>query len=813
MRFSINPFTELLDIVSMTGSGAPPIETISGNSGGAVGPNPITFNLDLLGDNTTGINVVGNAGTFTLTIEGIPSSSTQVGTTRYATNPEAAAQTLTTVALTPSNITSLFSVHPLPASQGGTGLSSPAAHQLMVTEGSSAFTLLGVAGNGQIPIGSIGSDPVLNTITAGAGISIVDGPGTITISTAGSGTLNTITGDVGGPLSPTLGNINIFSAVTAAGSIPIRTSGAASTLTIDIQKSQAIAASDATKVGLAAFNSADFTVDANGFVSSSGTGLMNTLTGNSGGAIAPVAGNINTVGTGSITIAGAGNTLTTQLTGLTNHSLLVGAGTATITNLGVATNGQLPIGSTGADPVLAVLTPGTGISITNGAGSITIASAASVATTYTEDSGTAIPALNNLNVLGTAAQGISTSGAGSTITITAANATAVQKGVASFNSTEFTVTAGAVASNAITVTSGANITATASWNLGGAASIAVSGTTNHSLQLGNVGGSLTSLGVATNGQLPIGSTGADPVLAALTAGTGISITNGAGSITIATNGSSTINTLTGNTGGAISPSAGNINTLGTGSITIAGSGSTLTTQLTGLTNHAVLVGAGTATITNVGPTATAGQILQSAGSLADPAFSTATYPASTTINQILYSSAANVVSGLATNNRSVLTTTTAQAPVWIVINDGQLIIGSSAGNPAAANLTAGTGIAITNASNSITISSVSAGFAWSDTSGAFAAVAQNGYFITATSTATLPASPSEGDTIIFVVDTTQILTIQANTGQLIRIGSTISAAAGTATSNARGDSIVIVYRSTGTTWFARGAPEGIWTVT
>ena len=101
-----------------------------------------------------------------------------------------------------------------------------------------------------------------------------------------------------------------------------------------------------------------------------------TITGNSGGAVPPnAAGNINTLGTGSITVVGSPgtNTLTTQLTGLTNHSLLVGAGTATITNLGVATNGQIPIGSTGADPVLATITAGTNVSVTNGAGSITIA--------------------------------------------------------------------------------------------------------------------------------------------------------------------------------------------------------------------------------------------------------------------------------------------------------------------------------------------------------------------------------------------------------------------------------------------------------
>lgn len=58
---------------------------------------------------------------------------------------------------------------------------------------------------------------------------------------------------------------------------------------------------------------------------------------------------------------------------VTQHSLLIGgANTHTINNVGVATNGQLPIGSTGADPVLATLTAGTGVSITNAAGSITI---------------------------------------------------------------------------------------------------------------------------------------------------------------------------------------------------------------------------------------------------------------------------------------------------------------------------------------------------------------------------------------------------------------------------------------------------------
>lgn len=60
-------------------------------------------------------------------------------------------------------------------------------------------------------------------------------------------------------------------------------------------------------------------------------------------------------------------------------------------------------------------------------------------------------------------------------------------------------------------------------------------------------------------------------------------------------------------------------------------------------------------------TATARQMLQS-GSSAAPAWSTATWPATTTINQILYSSAANTVTGLATANGGVLNTSSTGVP-------------------------------------------------------------------------------------------------------------------------------------------------------
>ena len=81
---------------------------------------------------------------------------------------------------------------------------------------------------------------------------------------------------------------------------------------------------------------------------------------------------------------------------LTQHSLLLGSSTNhTISNLGVATNGQLPIGSTGADPTLATLTAGTGVSISNGAGSITINAVGSGMTWTVVSGATQAIAVNN----------------------------------------------------------------------------------------------------------------------------------------------------------------------------------------------------------------------------------------------------------------------------------------------------------------------------------------------------------------------------------------------------------------------------------
>ena len=77
--------------------------------------------------------------------------------------------------------------------------------------------------------------------------------------------------------------------------------------------------------------------------------------------------------TGTLPVANGG----TGATSITANSLVLGNGTGAFSALGAATNGQLVIGRTGLSPLLATLTAGTNISITNGAGSITIAASLS----------------------------------------------------------------------------------------------------------------------------------------------------------------------------------------------------------------------------------------------------------------------------------------------------------------------------------------------------------------------------------------------------------------------------------------------------
>ncbi len=108
-------------------------------------------------------------------------------------------------------------------------------------------------------------------------------------------------------------------------------------------------------------------------------------------------------------------------------------------------------------------------------------------------------------------------------------------------------------------------------------------------------------------------------------------------------------------------------------------------------------------------TATAQQIVLS-GSSSAPSWSTATYPSTTTANQLLYSSSNNVVGGLSTTGSACLVTNSSGVPSWSSsMTNGQVIIGSTSGTPTAATLTAGTNVTITNGPGSITINSTAGG--------------------------------------------------------------------------------------------------------
>lgn len=241
----------------------------------------------------------------------------------------------------------------------------------------------------------------------------------------------------------------------------------------------------------------------------------------------------------------------------------------------------------------------------------------------------------------------------------------------------------------------------------------IPGLANYGVAYANATGFLTSTAAPTNGQLLIGSTGGAPVLGSV-AGTSnqLTMTPGAGSITLSLagphnfatqtlngvlygNGTSAVaataqgasgTVLHGNGGvpGFSSVVSADINITGTTcanqavtAISSAAAGtcssisdSFLTGQVGlahGGTNASLaasnggIIYSGASAFAVLAGVPTSGQILES-GSNAAPSWSTATYPATTTINQLLYSSAANTLTGLATANNAVLVTSAVGVP-------------------------------------------------------------------------------------------------------------------------------------------------------
>lgn len=357
---------------------------------------------------------------------------------------------------------------PIIVAEGGTGALTLTNHGVLLGQGTNAIVATAVGTNGQVLTGVTASDPVWAS------------PAASSIS---------ITGDSGGAL--------VGAAFTFTGGVTGLTfSGAGSTETLTGTLAIANGGTNATSMavtdGTVYFDGTRLVTTATGssgqFLRSSGAGVAPayatlpassiSITGDSGGALTGAAFTF-TGGTTGLTFSGSGTTET--LTGtlvvsnggtgratLTNHGVLVGAGTTAITQLAVGTTGQVLTGVTGSDPVFAA-PAASSISITGDSGGALTGSA------FTFTGGTT---------------GLTFSGATTTETLT----------------------------GTLVVANGGTGRATL---------------TNHGVLVGASTTAITQLAVGTNGQVLIGSTGADPVFASLTStGGSITYTTGAGTLNL-----------------------------------------------------------------------------------------------------------------------------------------------------------------------------------------------------------------------------------------------------------------------------------------
>jgi len=413
---------------------------------------------------------------------------------------------------------------------------------------------------GDLPIGTGGSPAILvgNITSPGGSITVGYSSPDITIDVAGGGTaveqvtVDNSTAPGTNPVLPLAGNITITGGQRANASLAnvIQThSHSANAFTVEIQRAAAAAAADVTQNGVAHFDSAAFDVDANGFVQLNGGAVaIQTINGDSGS----VAGN---------TVSFKANTSN----GVAGATVTFAASTATEMNLKV-TDAFLNtlVGQLSGNALLA--TPG---AANHGFGYSTLHNLT------TGTSNTAI-GYSSLSSLTTGSQNVGvghgTLGSGVAITDNTAVGYTANTGVTSG------IQNTSVGSQALlTITTGRNNTA-----IGYQGGRFLSTSDSSNILIGNTGTA------GDNNKIIIGTQGSGngQQNTCFIAGiTGVAVSN-LNLVTINTStgqlGSSATSgfgqTITGDSGGALSPTTGNWNIVGLSGSKTSGSGSTLTVK-------------------------------------------------------------------------------------------------------------------------------------------------------------------------------------------------------------------------------------------
>ena len=340
-------------------------------------------------------------------------------------------------------------------------------------------------------------------------------------------------------------------------------------------------------------------------------------------------------------------------------------------------------------------------------------------------------------------------------------------------------------------------------------------------------------GSMTNGQLVIGSTGATPVVGSITGAGSITVTPGAGTIQISSSAGGVVNAgiinelayyaatgsavsglATANNGVLITSGAGVPSISSTLPSTVQGNITSVGTIGSGTwQGNTIAVGYGGTGATSIGAN---GTLAQSNGSIYT--FTTATYPSTTTANRLLYSSATNTVTDLATANSATLVTNATGVPSWTSsMTNGQILIGSTGATPVPATITGSAGITVTNGAGTITISGGGGGYTWTEVTGTTQGMSANNGYITnnpALVTLTLPATAALGTTLSIAGKGAGGWKIAQNAGQEIFFGSsaTTIGVAGYLQSTQQFDSIELLCITADTQWTVITGPQGAITV-